>query len=119
MSITTTAPYISSKSAIYYQRGESLDYKNIDNDAIPANTIIGLCERIGVAGTEIKPGETGSVMVAGTYVLPKTSSNAIEIGVAVYFDGDGITETSTNNVPAGFAAAAAKAADDTILVKIG
>jgi predicted RecA/RadA family phage recombinase len=117
--ITTTAPYISAKAAVYWQKGESLDFPNTTDETIKANTIIGLSERIGVAGTDIKPGKTGTVMVSGVYELPKTGENAISVGTSVYFDGDGITDVSTNNVPAGFAAADAAADATKILVKIG
>lgn len=103
--------------AAYWQRGESLDYKNSGNAVIEANTIIDLKTRIGVAGTSINPGETGSVHVTGVYEIEKTVSGAIEMGAAVYFDGTGIT-TATGGTPAGYAAAAAEAGAAVVLVKL-
>ena len=103
--------------AAYWQRGESLDYKNSGNAVIEANTIIDLKTRIGVAGTSINPGETGSVHVTGVYEIEKTVSGAIEMGAAVYFDGTGIT-TETSGTPAGYAAAAAEAGAAVVLVKL-
>lgn len=103
--------------AAYWQRGESLDYKNTGAEVIEANTIVALGTRIGVIGTDINPGETGSIHVTGVYEIQKTSDAAIAMGAAVYFDGTGIT-AATGGTPAGYAAAAAEAADTVILVKL-
>ena len=45
--------------AEYWQRGESIDYKNAGSSAIEANSVIVLGKRVGVAGMTIQPGETG------------------------------------------------------------
>ena len=103
--------------AAYWQRGESLDYKNGGSTVIEANSIINLGTRIGVAGTSINPGETGSVHVTGVYEIEKTGAGAIEMGAAVYFDGTGIT-ADASGTPAGYAAAAAEADATVILVKL-
>lgn len=106
--------------AAYWQRGETLDYVNNTGSIIEANTVIKLAERIGIAGTNINPGEKGDIHVCGVFEFAKTSQNKIEMGTSVYFDGEGITETAgDDNTPAGFAAATAETADNTILVKIG
>ena len=47
--------------AEYWQRGESIDYKNTGSSAIEANSVIVLGKRVGVAGMTIQPGETGSI----------------------------------------------------------
>lgn len=106
-------------SATYWQRGESLDYVNSGNTIIAANTIVALTGRIGVIGTDIKPGEKGSIHVSGVYEIAKTGTAALTMGQEVYFDGTGITNTSSGNTPAGFAAAAAASGDTVCLVKIG
>lgn len=103
--------------AAYWQRGESLDYKNSGVAVIEANTIIDLGTRIGVAGTSIDPGETGSIHVTGVYEIEKTSTAEIDMGAAVYFDGTGIT-ADAGGTPAGYAAAAAEADATVILVKL-
>ena len=99
--------------ASYWQRGESLDYKNATETTIEANTVVKLAERIGIAGTDILPGAVGDLHVSGVFE-------------SVYFDGTGITEAANDGeeeptayTPAGFAAADAAAGDDKILVKIG
>lgn len=113
--------------AIYWQRGETLDYPNKAAGAtkIEANTIIDLKGLIGVAGTDIAVGETGSLHVSGVYRIAKTSENAIPMGTKVYFDGTGITEAAddgenpaTAYTPAGFAAESAEADSTAILVKL-
>lgn len=102
--------------ATYWQRGESLDYPNSGDSVIEANTIVDLGTRIGVIGTDINPGEKGSIHVTGVYAIEKTGGE-IAMGAAVYFDGTGIT-TDTSGTPAGYAAAAAEADAETILVKL-
>lgn len=103
--------------ATYWQRGESLDYTNNGTAVIEANTIISLGTRIGVAGTDINPGEKGSVHVTGVWEIAKTGTAAIELGAAVYFDGTGITNDDSKT-PVGYAVAAAGADDAVILVKL-
>lgn len=108
--------------ATYWQRGETLDFTNnaVGATKIEANTIVALAGMIGVAGTDIAVGETGSLHVSGVYEMPKTSTNAVAQGEAVFWDGSGITEDSDSgsNTPAGYAAAAAGASADVILVKL-
>ena len=104
--------------ATYWQRGESLDYKNGTNAVIEENTIIAIGTRVGITGTYINPGETGSLHVCGVYEMPKTAGEEIELGTAVYFDGTAITATAGGNTPAGYAVATAAAADEVILVKL-
>lgn len=105
--------------ATYLQRGESLDYLNSTKKAIEAGTIIPLVSRIGVAGTTIEPGEIGSVHVTGVFEVTKNDTTEMSMGTLVHFDGAGMTATSTaDTVPAGYAAAAATAADTTMMVKL-
>lgn len=105
--------------AAYWQRGEALDYLNETDEVIAGGTIIDLSERIGVAGLDILPNETGSLHVTGVFSIPKTdSSEEIALGASVYFDGTGITGTS-GSTPAGWAAQASESGDESIYVKIG
>lgn len=103
--------------ATFWQRGETLDYRNNTDAVIEENTIIDLNTRVGITGTYINPGEMGSLHVCGIYEMPKKDETAIALGAAVYFDGTGITATE-GSTPAGYAAAEAKDVDTTILVKL-
>ena len=47
--------------AAFWQRGESLDYKNTGDTKIDANTILLYGSRLAVVGCDIAPGETGSM----------------------------------------------------------
>ena len=105
--------------AEFWQRGETIDYVNPTSTIIEANTIIGLGSRIGVAGTNIPPQETGSVHVTGVWEIKKTDANAVALGSEVFFDGEGITATSgSGTLPAGYAIQAAPAGAKTVLVKL-
>ncbi|MBQ9699497.1 MAG: DUF2190 family protein [Lachnospiraceae bacterium] len=104
--------------ATFWQRGETLDYRNNTDAVIEENTVVAIGTRIGITGTYINPGELGSLHVCGIYEMPKKDETAIALGAAVYFDGTGITATAEGNTPAGYAAAAATDTDTTILVKL-
>ena len=105
--------------AAFWQRGEALDYTNTGTKTIEANTIISFGEHIGIAGTDILPGEVGTLHVTGVFEMPKTATTAIEMGTAVYYDGTGITDTEGDStIPAVYAAQAAVASDTVILVKL-
>jgi predicted RecA/RadA family phage recombinase len=104
--------------ATYWQRGESLDYVNSGDAVIDAGTIVVLGTRIGVTGTSINPGETGSLHVMGVFEVAKTATAALTMGEALYFDGTGMTNSATDTTPAGYAAAPATADAVTVFVKI-
>ncbi|MCI8887941.1 MAG: DUF2190 family protein [Hungatella sp.] len=117
------------EKARYIQRGESLDYTNSGEEKINEGEIIPLITRIGVAGTDIDPGKTGSVHVCGVFEITKTGNTAIPMGTAVFFDGAGITDQeetagsgesdpAASNIPAGYAAAGAGIDDTAIAVKL-
>lgn len=124
--------------AAFWQRGETIDYTNGTTDAIEANTIIIFGNRIGVAGTDILPGETGSLHVTGVFEFPKSSgAGEIAAGSEVYYSEsgggivaspgvtaasadseDGETIAAVSNVKAGFAVSGAASGSNTVLVKI-
>ena len=111
-------------NAKYWQRGEALDYTNSTDDDIPANSVIQLESRIGVSGCDIPAGAVGSVHMIGVFEIAKTGSSAIKMGQAVYFDGDGITDTAPSGTDKittsiGYAAADATADAETVMVQIG
>lgn len=107
--------------AAYFQRGEALDYTNGTGSDIDAGTVIvlGTKAKIAVAGCDIPAGATGSVFVEGVFEFPeKPGESAIAQGAPVYWDGSGITATSSSNTPAGYAAAPSGASATKIFVKI-
>ena len=112
--------------ASYWQTGDALDFTNDTDEVIEANTIITFGKRIGVAGTTVSPGETGTLIVAGVFEMPKTGTDKIGMGDAVCFDGTGITASSADSetsdtvamIPAGYAAKSADASDKVVLVKL-
>lgn len=104
--------------ATYVQKGETLDYKNASEEKIEAGTIFSVGKRIGVAGCDILPGETGSIHVEGVFEVTKADKEEIEMGTVLYITESGLTKTEDANVCAGYAAAKSAASDATILVKI-
>lgn len=111
--------------ANYQQPGSAIDYPNGTSSAIAAGQVVSLTTRIGVAGTDIPASAVGSLYVKGVFSMPKaastSTSTAIAIGAAVYYDAsaDNITTTAASNIPAGWAIAAAAESDTTVQVCIG
>lgn len=105
-------------NAIYYQRGETLDY--IPEEAMETGAVVPLGTRIGIAAAPIPAGELGHIHVTGVFIMTKADGEAIDLGAAVYYDAeaDAITTTEGSNTPAGYAAASAAAGDATALVKL-
>lgn len=125
---------MSAYTAAFWQRGESIDFTNGTGSKIEANEIVLLGSRIGIAGTEIADGETGSLIVSGVFEMPKdyaASGKALTAGQEVYWDdsnhcikaavaqvvAEGAVTTEASAVH-GFAVAAAASADETALIKI-
>ena len=106
--------------ATFWQRGEALDYKNKTSNVIEANTVVAGGNIVGVVGTDINPGETGSLHVAGVFEMTKDASDDIAFGDLVYFNETSgeITKTADENVQAGYAASEAGATTTTVLVKL-
>lgn len=106
-------------SAIYWQRGESLDYINSGSATIAAGTVIVLGDRIGVAGTDIPAGACGSINVEGVYIFPK-ASGAIGAGDEVAWDAtNGVMGAlGDGDVANGYAVEAAGADATTVKVKV-
>lgn len=108
-------------TAAFWQKGEALNYPNSSGSKIAANTIVVVGSHVGVIGSDIENGETGSIYMGGVWDMPKSGTAAINLGQAVYWDSsaNGITNVSTSNTLAGYAAAAAGADATTIKVKLG
>ncbi len=108
--------------AAYWQRGESLDYRNNTGKKIEAGTVLVMGKRIAIAGADIPAGEMGAVHVSGVFEFEKADTTEITAGTEVYYCDDGITAAEKagedSNVPAGYAAANAEANSTKVLVKI-
>lgn len=104
--------------AAYWQRGDAIDYTNATEQTIEANEIVVFGDRIGIAGTTIEPGATGSLYMAATWEIPKDNA-AIDAGATVYYkDGAASATQASGAVTAGYAVEAAAADDTTVKVKL-
>lgn len=108
----------SNVKAIYYQRGETLDY--IPEEDMEAGAVVPLGTWIGIAAAPTPAGELGHIHVTGVFIMAKADGEAIDLGAAVYYDAeaDAITTTEGSNTHAGYAAASAATGDATALVKL-
>lgn len=106
--------------ASYWHKGESIDYKNTTGVKIEALSVVNLTTRVGVAGTDINPSDTGSVHVEGVYKMKKAASEDIALGASVYYDEseECVTTTSDSNIPAGYAVEASSASNEYVYIKL-
>lgn len=108
-------------NAEYIQRGESLDYKNETGKQIEAGEVVVFGTRIGVAGTTIPIGATGSIHMIGVFKMPKKDGEAIEKGATIYHSEDGMTAVAAEGqtLPvAGYAVDTSAAANKNVMVKL-
>lgn len=105
--------------ATYWQRGESIDYRNEGNVTIEAGTILVIGSRLGIAGCDIAPGAVGSAHIEGVYKFPKGSA-ALAIGANVTYSAlsGKVAESGDSDVVQGFVVEAATAADESVYIKI-
>ena len=104
--------------AEYIQRGETLDYRNETSEIIPAGAVLTMGNHIGITGTEMLPGELGSIYVTGVFKIAKTGEAEIAIGTPLSFDGTSMAAAAENAKEVGYAAAPAAASDKEVLVKL-
>ena len=106
--------------AIYWQKGDAIDFVNATENTIPANTLVALGTHVGAAGTDIPAGGTGTLLVSGVWKLAKKADEAIAAGADVYFSAadDAVTATATENIACGYAIASAATGDGTVLVRL-
>lgn len=71
--------------AAYWQRGEAIDYINKTEETIEVGTVMALGRHIGIAASDIPPGEKGVIHVEGVFEFPK-GEEAIEVGDDVYLN---------------------------------
>lgn len=104
--------------AKYWHKGNNIDYVNGTDAIIEAGTVVVIGSRIGIAGTDIAPGEKGSLVMEGVWKIPKGDAE-IAAGDAVYFNADSGTITkTTSDIPAGYATEAAAVSATEVLVKL-
>lgn len=110
---------LNNPKANYIQRGEVIDYKNNGNAVIKANDVVVLTSRIGVAGSDIKVGDTGSLNVVGVYELPALNTESYTVGQIVYWKDDALTATQTGAVEVGWVVEPKATAATKARIKIG
>lgn len=110
--------------AMFWQKGEKIDYMNSGSSAIEAGTVIMLGTHPAIAVMEIPAEEKGTVVTEGVFKIEKTASETYAAGDELYWDetNSAVTKTAGTNPakPAiGWAIEAAAASDTYAVVKIG
>lgn len=104
-------------SAIYYSRGESIDYTP-ETDT-KAGDIVFVGDLACVAKLDIKAGELGALATCGVFRVAK-GAEAFALGAKVYVGTEGkATATEGSNKLFGTAIAAAAETDAEVIVLLG
>ncbi len=102
--------------AKYWQKGENLDYVNKTEAMIEFGDVVVLSNRIGVAGDDILPNESGVVHVTGVFSFEKSAREEITAGTEVFYTDSGIAKEGT--VKAGYVTEDSSADSVKVFVKI-
>lgn len=98
--------------AIYFQKGEAIDYR--PTTAVAAGEIVVQGKLVGITRLDIPAGTLGSLAVTGVFKVAKASATVFTAGAEVFFkDGNAAT---TGDVKLGLAVAPAAAGDEYVLV---
>lgn len=98
--------------AIYFQKGEAIDYR--PETAVAAGEIVVQGKLVGITRLDIPAGTLGSLAVTGVFKVAKASATTFAAGAEVYFDGD--TAVASGDTKLGLAVAAAASGDEFVLV---
>ena len=102
--------------ARYVQKGEAIDYR--PTEAVSAGEVIVQGNLIGIARLDIAANTLGALAIVGAFDIEKTSSLAIPVGTALYWDATNkkATTTATGNQYLGKAILESGAEDETVRV---
>lgn len=105
--------------AVFFQKGENLDFTNNTESVITAGDIVSLANKIAVAGGNIPVGATGAVISAGVFGILKTAGISFLAGDAVFFNSEtGEATSDDSKTPAGIAVADSNDTETSVLVDI-
>lgn len=110
-------------------KGDRMDYTNSSGATISSGAPVLVGKFLGVALVTMLDGESGVLDLEGVYEIRKAETTAITLGADLYWDADGkpqggssgqgcLTTTSTDNVYAGKAFAAAASTATTVKIKL-
>lgn len=68
------------------QSGTVLTWKNTETKTVKSGNLVKIGVFVGIAATDIEPGEIGAVSISGVHLLPKTPGTAWEAGERLAFD---------------------------------
>lgn len=87
---------------------------------IASGDLVKAGDLVGVAATDILPGDSGSVVIEGVFEVPKAAGFAAPQGTKLYFDAAAnvVNGTPANNAFAGYAYEAAAAGDATVRLRL-
>lgn len=98
--------------AIYFQKGEAVDYR--PETAVAAGEVIVQGKLVGITRLDIPAGTLGSIAVTGVFKVAKASATTFDVGAEVYFNGT--AAVTSGDTKLGLAVADAASGDEYVLV---
>lgn len=104
-------------NAIYFQRGDIIDYTPAQD--VAAGDVVVIGDLVGVAKLDIKAGTLGALALTGVYKVSK-GAGEIAAGTVLYWDATAntVVETGTDLPVFGIAVAGAASADAFVLARL-
>lgn len=104
--------------AVFYSKGESVDYRPAS--AVAAGDVVVQGGLVGIARLDIPAGALGSLAICGLFKVAKATSTVFAAGAPIYWDAtNGVAVTSSADAIAmGVAVAAAGSTEDTVIVAL-
>lgn len=87
--------------ARYIRKGDTVQKLNNTEQVIVYGDVVKLSTRIGVATSNINPGEVGTINIVGVYEIKCESDEVLTIGETVYLNESGNITKTEGNVVAG------------------
>jgi predicted RecA/RadA family phage recombinase len=70
----------------FIKQGDEFDYPNTTETGIASGQVVVIGDIVGVALTDILPGNTGTVLCAGVALVPKNTGEVWTQGQKIYYD---------------------------------
>ncbi len=105
--------------ARYIRKGDTIQIYNDSQEVIVYGDVVEISTRIGIAASNINPGQQGIISIVGVYEMLAESEDILAIGETVYLNADGNITKTVSDVVAGIAVESKSSGVSVARVKIG
>ena len=103
----------------YIRKGDTIQIHNYSETIIAYGDVVKISTRVGIAASNINPGEVGTLNIVGVYEMKAESDDVLAIGDTVYLNEDGNITKTVGDTVAGMAVEVKLSGASVAMVKIG